>query len=148
MRTLKITKSLVSQENASFNKYLQEIGSEEPLSTDEEVELLHHIQQGDQVALEKLVRANLRFVVPVAIGYQNKGLSLKDLIYNGNFGLIKAAQKFDGTYDTKFRFYAVEFIRKSILQAIRGQHTDITAADLQLMNKVGAILKIKTENNL
>ena len=121
MRQLKITKSITNRESASLDKYLQEIGREELISVEEEVELAQRIRQGDQVALEKLTRANLRFVVSVARQYQNQGLSLPDLINEGNFGLIKAARKFDETRGFKFISYAVWWIRQSILQALAEQ---------------------------
>ena len=107
MRQLKITKSITNRESASLDKYLQEIGRKELISVDEEVELAQRIKQGDQAALDKLVSANLRFVVSVAKQYQNQGLSLPDLIDEGNLGLIKAAQKFDETRGFKFISYAV-----------------------------------------
>ena len=118
MRQLKITKSITNRESASLDKYLQEIGREELISVEEEVELAQRIRQGDARALDKLTRANLRFVVSVAKQYQNQGLSLPDLINEGNLGLIKAAQKFDETRGFKFISYAVWWIRQSILQAL------------------------------
>ena len=118
MRQLKITKAITNRESASLDKYLQEIGRQDLISVDEEVELAQRIHQGDQAALDKLVNANLRFVVSVAKQYQNQGLSLSDLINEGNVGLIKAAQKFDETRGFKFISYAVWWIRQSILQAI------------------------------
>lgn len=118
MRQLKITKSITNRESASLDKYLQEIGREELISVSEEVELAQRIKKGDHAALEKLTRANLRFVVSVAKQYQNQGLSLPDLINEGNLGLIRAAQKFDETRGFKFISYAVWWIRQSILQAI------------------------------
>lgn len=121
MRQLKITKSITNRESASLDKYLQEIGRVELLSVEDEVELAQRIRQGDQLALEKLTRANLRFVVSVAKQYQNQGLSLPDLINEGNLGLIKAAQKFDETRGFKFISYAVWWIRQSILQALAEQ---------------------------
>ena len=121
MRQLKITKSITNRESASLDKYLQEIGREELVTPDEEVELAQRIRKGDQEALEKLTRANLRFVVSVAKQYQNQGLSLPDLINEGNLGLIKAAEKFDETRGFKFISYAVWWIRQSILQAIAEQ---------------------------
>ena len=121
MRQLKITKSITNRESASLDKYLQEIGRQELITVDEEVELAQRIHQGDQQALDKLVNANLRFVVSVAKQYQNQGLSLSDLINEGNVGLIKAAQKFDETRGFKFISYAVWWIRQSILQAIAEQ---------------------------
>ena len=121
MRQLKITKSITNRESASLDKYLQEIGREELVSPEEEVELSQRIRKGDQAALEKLTRANLRFVVSVAKQYQNQGLSLPDLINEGNLGLIKAAEKFDETRGFKFISYAVWWIRQSILQALAEQ---------------------------
>ena len=121
MRQLKITKAITNRESASLDKYLQEIGRQELITVDEEVELAQRIHQGDQQALDKLVNANLRFVVSVAKQYQNQGLSLSDLINEGNVGLIKAAQKFDETRGFKFISYAVWWIRQSILQAIAEQ---------------------------
>ena len=121
MRQLKITKAITNRESASLDKYLQEIGRQDLISVDEEVELAQRIHQGDQQALDKLVNANLRFVVSVAKQYQNQGLSLSDLINEGNVGLIKAAQKFDETRGFKFISYAVWWIRQSILQAIAEQ---------------------------
>ena len=121
MRQLKITKSITNRESASLDKYLQEIGREPLIPVDEEVELARRIRNGDRVALEKLVKANLRFVVSVAKQYQNQGLSLPDLIDEGNLGLIKAAEKFDETRGFKFISYAVWWIRQSILQAIAEQ---------------------------
>ena len=121
MRQLKITKAITNRESASLDKYLQEIGRQDLISVDEEVELAQRIHQGDQQALDKLVNANLRFVVSVAKQYQNQGLSLSDLINEGNVGLIKAAQKFDETRGFKFISYAVWWIRQSIRQAIAEQ---------------------------
>lgn len=121
MRQLKINKSITNRSSAALDKYLVEIGREELISTDEEVELAQRIHKGDQKALEKLTRANLRFVVSVAKQYQNQGLALNDLIDEGNLGLIKAAQKFDETRGFKFISYAVWWIRQSILQAISEQ---------------------------
>ena len=118
MRQLKITKSITNRESASLDKYLQEIGREELVSPEEEVELAQRIRKGDQRALEKLTRANLRFVVSVAKQYQNQGLSLPDLINEGNLGLIKAAEKFDETRGFKFIAYAVWFIRQCIIAEI------------------------------
>ena len=116
MRQLKITKSITNRESASLDKYLQEIGREDLITVEEEVELAQAIKRGDRRALEKLTRANLRFVVSVAKQYQNQGLSLPDLINEGNLGLIKAAEKFDETRGFKFISYAVWWIRQSILQ--------------------------------
>jgi len=118
MRQLKITKSITNRESASLEKYLQEIGKEEMITADEEVILARRIKEGDEKALQKLIRANLRFVVSVAKQYQNRGLSLQDLINEGNLGLIKAAQRFDETRGFKFISYAVWWIRQSILQAL------------------------------
>ncbi len=121
MRQLKITKSITNRESASLDKYLQEIGKYDLISVEEEVELAQRIRKGDQSAIEKLTRANLRFVVSVAKQYQNQGLSLPDLINEGNLGLIKAAEKFDETRGFKFISYAVWWIRQSIMQAINEQ---------------------------
>ena len=125
MRQLKISKSITNRTSQSLEKYLQEIGKEDLVSTDEEVELAQRIRQGDQKALDKLTRANLRFVVSVAKQYQNQGLSLPDLIDEGNLGLIKAAKKFDETRGFKFISYAVWWIRQSILQALADQSREI-----------------------
>jgi RNA polymerase primary sigma factor len=138
MRQLKITKSITNRESQSLDKYLQEIGHEELISVDEEVELAQKIRQGDQKALEKLTKANLRFVVSVAKQYQNQGLSLPDLINEGNLGLIKAAQKFDETRGFKFISYAVWWIRQSILQAIAEQSRIVRLP----LNQVGSVNKI------
>ncbi len=138
MRQLKITKSITNRESASLDKYLQEIGREELISVDEEVELAQRIRQGDERALEKLTRANLRFVVSVAKQYQNQGLSLPDLINEGNLGLIKAAQKFDETRGFKFISYAVWWIRQSILQALAEQSRIVRLP----LNQVGSLNKI------
>lgn len=138
MRQLKITKSITNRESESLEKYLQEIGHEELLSTDEEVELAQRIKNGDRRALERLTRANLRFVVSVAKQYQNQGLSLADLINEGNLGLIKAAEKFDETRGFKFISYAVWWIRQSILQAISDQSRLVRLP----LNKVGWVNKI------
>ena len=138
MRQLKITKSITNRESASLDKYLQEIGREELISVEEEVELAQRIRQGDQAALEKLTRANLRFVVSVAKQYQNQGLSLPDLINEGNLGLIKAAQKFDETRGFKFISYAVWWIRQSILQALAEQARIVRLP----LNQVGSLNKI------
>lgn len=121
MRQLKITKSITNRESASLDKYLQEIARYDLITIDEEVELAQRIRQGDRIALEKLTRANLRFVVSVAKQYQNQGLSLPDLINEGNLGLIKAAEKFDETRGFKFISYAVWWIRQSIMQAVNEQ---------------------------
>jgi len=138
MRQLKITKSITNRESRSLDKYLQEIGKEELITAEEEVNLARLIKQGDQVALEKLTRANLRFVVSVAKQYQNQGLTLPDLINEGNLGLIKAAQRFDETRGFKFISYAVWWIRQSILQAI-AEHSRIVRLPL---NQVGSLNKL------
>ena len=138
MRQLKITKSITNRESESLEKYLAEIGKEELLSTDEEVELAQQIRKGDKKALERLTKANLRFVVSVAKQYQNQGLSLPDLINEGNLGLIKAAEKFDETRGFKFISYAVWWIRQSILQAIAEQSRIIRLP----LNQVGSVNKI------
>ncbi len=138
MRQLKITKSITNRESASLDKYLQEIGREELISVEEEVELAQRIKKGDQSALEKLTRANLRFVVSVAKQYQNQGLSLPDLINEGNLGLIKAAEKFDETRGFKFISYAVWWIRQSILQALAEQSRIVRLP----LNQVGSLNKI------
>ena len=138
MRQLKITKSITNRESASLDKYLQEIGREELVTPDEEVELAQRIRKGDQEALEKLTRANLRFVVSVAKQYQNQGLSLPDLINEGNLGLIKAAEKFDETRGFKFISYAVWWIRQSILQALAEQ----SRIGRLPLNQVGSLNKI------
>lgn len=138
MRQLKIVKSITNRESASLDKYLQEIGKEELISVEEEVELAQRIKQGDRAALEKLTRANLRFVVSVAKQYQNQGLSLPDLINEGNLGLIKAAEKFDETRGFKFISYAVWWIRQSILQALAEQARIVRLP----LNQVGSLNKI------
>ena len=138
MRQLKITKSITNRESASLDKYLQEIGKEELITVEEEVELAQRIKKGDQAALEKLTRANLRFVVSVAKQYQNQGLSLPDLINEGNLGLIKAAEKFDATRGFKFISYAVWWIRQSILQALAEQSRIVRLP----LNQVGSLNKI------
>ena len=138
MRQLKITKSITNRESASLDKYLQEIGREELITVEEEVELAQRIRKGDRVALEKLTRANLRFVVSVAKQYQNQGLSLPDLINEGNLGLIKAAEKFDETRGFKFISYAVWWIRQSILQALAEQARIVRLP----LNQVGSLNKI------
>lgn len=139
MRQLKISKSFTNRESDALDKYLQDIGHEELLSLDEEVELAQRIKEGDNKALEKLTRANLRFVVSVAKQYQNQGLSLPDLINEGNIGLIKAAKKFDETRGFKFISYAVWWIRQSILQAIAEQSRVVRLP----LNQVGSVNKIK-----
>ena len=138
MRQLKITQSITNRESASLDKYLQEIGHEELITVEEEVELAQRIRKGDRKALEKLTKANLRFVVSVAKQYQNKGLSLPDLINEGNLGLIKAAEKFDETRGFKFISYAVWWIRQSILQAIAEQSRIVRLP----LNQVGSVNKI------
>lgn len=138
MRQLKITKSITNRESQSLEKYLQEIGKVDLLTPEEEVDLAQRIKQGDQQALEKLTKANLRFVVSVAKQYQNQGLSLSDLINEGNLGLIKAAQRFDETRGFKFISYAVWWIRQSILQALAEQSRIVRLP----LNKVGSLNKI------
>jgi len=138
MRQLKITKSITSRDSASLDKYLQEIGREALLPVEEEVELSQRIRKGDRRALDKLVRANLRFVVSVAKQYQNQGLSLPDLINEGNVGLIKAAEKFDETRGFKFISYAVWWIRQTILQALAEQSRIVRLP----LNQVSAVNKI------
>ena len=138
MRQLKITKSITNRESASLDKYLQEIGREELITAEEEVVLAKKIKDGDQDALEKLTRANLRFVVSVAKQYQNQGLSLPDLINEGNLGLIKAARRFDETRGFKFISYAVWWIRQSILQALAEQSRIVRLP----LNQVGSLNKI------
>ena len=149
MRQLKITKSITNRESASLDKYLQEIGREDLITVEEEVELAQRIKQGDRAALEKLTRANLRFVVSVAKQYQNQGLSLPDLINEGNLGLIKAAEKFDETRGFKFISYAVWWIRQSILQALAEQSRIVRLPLNQVgsLNKIGkALSKFEQEN--
>ena len=141
MRQLKITKSITNRESASLEKYLQEIGKEEMLTAEEEVELAQRIKTGDQKALERLTRANLRFVVSVAKQYQNQGLTLSDLINEGNLGLLKAAERFDETRGFKFISYAVWWIRQSILQAISEQSRIVRLP----LNQVGSVNKINRE---
>ena len=138
MRQLKITKSITNRESASLDKYLQEIGKEDLITVEEEVELAQRIKKGDQEALEKLTKANLRFVVSVAKQYQNQGLSLPDLINEGNLGLIKAAEKFDETRGFKFISYAVWWFRQSILQALAEQSRIVRLP----LNQVGSLNKI------
>jgi RNA polymerase primary sigma factor len=138
MRQLKITKQVTNRETASLDKYLQEIGKVDLISADEEVELAQKIRAGDERALEKLTKANLRFVVSVAKQYQNQGLSLPDLINEGNLGLIKAAKRFDETRGFKFISYAVWWIRQSILQALAEQSRIVRLP----LNKIGSINKI------
>ena len=138
MRQLKITKSITNRESESLEKYLQEIGKVDLVTAEEEVTLAQKIKQGDQLALEKLVKANLRFVVSVAKQYQHNGLSLNDLINEGNLGLVKAAQKFDETKGFKFISYAVWWIRQSIMQALAEQSRLVRLP----LNKVGSLSKI------
>lgn len=138
MRQLKITKQVTNRETASLDKYLQEIGKVDLITAEEEVELAQKIKAGDQIALEKLTKANLRFVVSVAKQYQNQGLTLPDLINEGNLGLIKAAQRFDETRGFKFISYAVWWIRQSILQALAEQSRIVRLP----LNKIGSINKI------
>lgn len=138
MRQLKITKQVTNRETASLDKYLQEIGKVDLITADEEVELARRIKKGDQEALERLTKANLRFVVSVSKQYQNQGLSLPDLINEGNLGLIKAAQRFDETRGFKFISYAVWWIRQSILQALAEQSRIVRLP----LNKIGSINKI------
>ena len=143
MRQLKITKSITNRESDSLERYLQEIGKEEMISVDEEVELAQRIRQGDKKALERLTKANLRFVVSVAKQYQNQGLSLPDLINEGNLGLLKAAEKFDETRGFKFISYAVWWIRQSILQAIAEQSRIVRLP----LNQQGAVNKVRRAMN-
>jgi len=138
MRQLKITKQVTNRETASLDKYLQEIGKVDLITADEEVELAQRIKDGDEIALEKLTKANLRFVVSVAKQYQNQGLTLPDLINEGNLGLIKAAKRFDETRGFKFISYAVWWIRQSILQALAEQSRIVRLP----LNKIGSINKI------
>ncbi len=138
MRQLKITKQVTNRETASLDKYLQEIGKVDLITADEEVELAQKIRAGDKVALEKLIKANLRFVVSVSKQYQNQGLSLPDLINEGNLGLMKAAKRYDETRGFKFISYAVWWIRQSILQALAEQSRIVRLP----LNKIGSINKI------
>ena len=138
MRQLKITKQVTNRETASLDKYLQEIGKVDLITAEEEVELAQRIKEGDEIALEKLTKANLRFVVSVAKQYQNQGLTLPDLINEGNLGLIKAAKRFDETRGFKFISYAVWWIRQSILQALAEQSRIVRLP----LNKIGSINKI------
>ncbi len=138
MRQLKITKSITNRESQSLDKYLQEISKEELITADEEVTLAQRIKQGDQIALEKLIKSNLRFVISVAKQYQNQGLTLPDLINEGNLGLIKAAQRFDETRGFKFISYAVWWIRQSILQALAEQSRIVRLP----LNQVGSLNKL------
>ena len=139
MRQLKITKSITNRNTASLDKYLQDIGREELITAEQEVDLARRIKKGDKIALEKLTKANLRFVVSVSKQYQNQGLSLPDMINEGNLGLIKAAQRFDETRGFKFISYAVWWIRQSILQAIAEQSRIVRLP----LNQVGSLNKIK-----
>mgnify|MGYP001260851236 CR=1 FL=1 len=143
MRQLKITKSITNRETASLDKYLQDIGKIELITAEQEVILAQQIRQGDTIALEKLVKANLRFVVSVAKQYQNQGLSLPDLINEGNLGLIKAAQRFDETRGFKFISYAVWWIRQGILQALAEQARVVRIP----LNQIGALNRIKKESS-
>jgi len=138
MRQLKITKSITNRDSSSLEKYLQDVGKEEMISAEEEVELAQRIKKGDRAALERLTKANLRFVISVAKQYQFQGLSLPDLINEGNLGLIKAAERFDETKGFKFISYAVWWIRQSILQAIAEQSRVVRLP----LNKVGSLNKI------
>ncbi|HRZ42871.1 MAG TPA: RNA polymerase sigma factor RpoD/SigA [Bacteroidales bacterium] len=144
MRQLKISKSITNRDTASLDKYLQEIGREELITVDEEVELARRIRQGDQKALDRLCKANLRFVVSVAKQYQNQGLSLPDLINEGNLGLIKAAQRFDETRGFKFISYAVWWIRQSILQALAEQSRIVRLP----LNQVGSLNRISKQSSI
>ena len=139
MRQLKISKQITQRDTGTLDKYLSDIAKESLLTADEEVELAQRIKAGDQAALDKLVRSNLRFVVSVAKQYQNQGLSLQDLINEGNLGLVKAAQRFDETRGFKFISYAVWWIRQSILQAVAEQSRIIRLP----MNQVGSLAKLK-----
>ena len=139
MRQLKISKSITNRNTASLDKYLQDIGKEELITAEQEVELARRIKAGDQIALERLTKANLRFVVSVSKQYQNQGLSLQDMINEGNLGLIKAAQRFDETRGFKFISYAVWWIRQSILQALAEQSRIVRLP----LNQVGSLNKIK-----
>ena len=141
MRQLKITKQVTNRETASLDKYLQEIGKVELITADEEVDLAQRIRAGDRAALEKLIKANLRFVVSVSKQYQNQGLSLPDLINEGNLGLMKAAKRYDETRGFKFISYAVWWIRQSILQALAEQSRIVRLP----LNQVGSLNKIKKE---
>ena len=143
MRQLKITKSITNRESEALEKYLQEISKEELISVDEEIELAQRIRQGDHKALDRLVKANLRFVVSVAKQYQNQGLSLPDLINEGNLGLLRAAEKYDETRGFKFISYAVWWIRQSILQALAEQSRLVRLP----LNQVGAVNKISRAAN-
>ena len=138
MRQLKISKQITNRDTVSFEKYLQDIGKEELITAEEEVALAKRIKKGDQKALERLVKANLRFVVSVSKQYQNNGLTLSDLVNEGNLGLIKAAQRFDETRGFKFISYAVWWIRQSILQALAEQARIVRLP----LNKIGSINKV------
>ncbi len=144
MRQLKITKSITNRETASLDKYLQDVGKQEMVSAEQEVELAQRIKSGDMKALDKLTRANLRFVVSVAKQYQNQGLSLPDLISEGNLGLIKAAQRFDETRGFKFISYAVWWIRQAILQALAEQARIVRLP----LNRIGTVNRIKKANSV
>ena len=143
MRQLKITKSITNRESEALEKYLQEISKEELIGIEEEIELAQRIRQGDRKAVERLAKANLRFVVSVAKQYQNQGLSLPDLINEGNLGLLRAAEKFDETRGFKFISYAVWWIRQSILQALAEQSRIVKLP----MNQVGSATKVNRELN-
>src|SRR5271170_4877774 len=143
MRQLKITKSITNRESQSLEKYLQEIGKVELITPEEEVKLAKKIRDGDQKALDRLTKANLRFVVSVAKQYQNQGLSLPDLINEGNLGLIKAARRFDETRGFKFISYAVWWIRQSILQALAEQSRIVRLP----LNQVGSLSKIRKSSS-
>lgn len=143
MRQLKIGKSITNREIGSLDKFLQDVGREEMINAEQEVSLAQRIRNGDEAALEKLVRANLRFVISVAKQYQNQGLSLPDLINEGNVGLIKAARRFDETRGFKFISYAVWWIRQSILQALAEQSRIVRLP----LNQVGALSKLKKETS-
>src|SRR6056297_3943955 len=144
MRQLKITKSITNRDSSSLEKYLQEVGKEDLLTPDEEVELAQRIKKGDKVALEKLTRANLRFVISVAKQYLFQGLSLPDLINEGNLGLIKAAERFDETKGFKFISYAVWWIRQTILQAI-SEHSRLIRLPLNIVGDINKISKVSAQ---
>src|SRR6267142_5597661 len=143
MRQLKISKQITNRESQSLDKYLQEIGKVDLITSDEEVKLAQRIRDGDQMALEKLTKANLRFVVSVAKQYQNNGLTLGDLINEGNLGLIKAAKRFDETKGFKFISYAVWWIRQSILSAVADQSRIVRLP----LNQVGSLSKIRKSSS-
>ena len=140
MRQLKISKQITNRESQSLDKYLQEIGKVELISAEVEVELARRIREGDQMAMEKLTKANLRFVVSVAKQYQNSGLTLGDLINEGNLGLIKAAKRFDETRGFKFISYAVWWIRQSIMQALAEQSRIVRQRDLDQASGIAKAL--------